>query len=265
MVSDFGWCAVLRGALLLVVGLGVVSGCASTSGDVKAASAGLTAALGSVDDAVLGFQALYLAEIQRTRTDLQNAYVARAVRLRARALSGELKSAAWEGALRDSGLMAVAEEIEASEAAARELVRRVAQMTLGEGEGAEAALGSLFGGQAAALRKSAAALREKGLVAAAEALEAKAAQLDTERPDLLGDPLAMGYLKALLELNTTARDLPRGLGDLRAAVAYLRETHAVVDGWIQADVTPSGEDLGRVFERRAGEAGFKAPRLPHGL
>lgn len=257
----------LRGALapLLSALLISLSACASTSSDVKQASGQLTAALGAMDGAVLDFQSLYLAEIQRTRADLQDAYVARAVRLRARALSGELDGPAWEAKLRSHGLLAVAEEIEASEAAARGLVGRVAQMTLAEGETAEAALGTLYGGQAAALRTSAAALREKGLTAAADQLDARAAQLEAERPDLLGDPLAMGTLKALVELNTMARDLPLRLEDLRAAVAYLGATHAVVDGWIQADVRPSGEALGQLFDKHGESLDIKAPRLPRGL
>lgn len=255
----------LRGVLASMMSALVVSACASTTSDVKQASGRLTVALGAMDGAVSDFQALYLAEIQRTRADLQDAYIARAVRLRARTLSGELDGAAWEAKLRSHGLLAVAEEIEASEAAARGLVERVGQVTLAEGETAEAALGNLYGGQAAALRKSAAALREKGLNAAADALEARATQLEAERPDLLGDPLATGYLKALVELNTLAREVPTRLGDLRAAVDYLAATHAVVDGWVQADVTPSGETLGQVFDKHSESLDIKAPRLPGGL
>lgn len=255
----------LRGALACVITALAVSACASTTSDVKRASGQLTAALGAMDGAVLDFQALYSAEIQRTRADLQDAYIARAVRLRARTLSGELDGAAWEAKLQRHGLLAVAEEIEASEAAARGLVARVAQVTLAEGETAEAALGNLYGGQAAALQASAAALREKGLNAAADQLDARAARLETERPDLLGDPLAMGYLKALVELNTMARDLPLRLEDLRAVVDYLAATHAVVDGWIQADVTPSGEALGELFDKHGERLDIKAPRLPRGL
>ncbi|MEZ4267468.1 MAG: hypothetical protein R3F39_13905 [Myxococcota bacterium] len=255
----------LRGALALVIPALVVSACATTSSDVKQASGQLTAALSAMDGAVLDFQALYLAEIQQTRTDLQDAYIARAVRLRTRALSSELDGPAWEAKLRARGLLAVAEEIEASENAARELVGRVATMTLAEGQTAEAALGDLYGGQAAALRTSAAALREKGLTAAADALDARAAQLEAARPDLLGDPLATGYLKALVELSTMARDLPLRLEDLRAAVDYLAATHGVVDGWIQADVKPSGEALGELFDKHGEQLNIKAPRLPRGL
>ncbi|MCB9729787.1 MAG: hypothetical protein H6744_15110 [Deltaproteobacteria bacterium] len=249
---------------VLLCALVLAQGCASTSSDIKQASAELTATLGAVDAAALEFQALYLAEIQRTRADLQDAYVARAVRLRTRALSGELDGPAWEARLREHGLLAVAEEIEATEASARELVRRVAKVELTGEEPADAALGGLFGAQAAELRKAAAGLRAAGLAGQADALEARAARLESERPELLADSRARSYLLGLVELNTMAARTPARLADLRAAVEYLRTVHEVVDGWIQADVTPSGAALGEVFARRASDAGFTAPRLGGG-
>lgn len=244
----------LLGGLLLATAL-AAGGCAS-SPDVKMASTRMTQALGELQGSISAFQRLYLSEIEKTRDEIGAAIVARSVRGRIAELSQSFDEPEWREKFQRHGLIALSEEIEATQDSALRMVRLVAsERPEGEETGA-AALERIALGQAQNLRTSAEALRQSGLETEAVELERRAAEIEADAGTLFRDPINQAYFEALLELGASQAEIPQNLAQLKALVRVLQQTHAVVHDWVMTDVSVSGEEVAGLLEKHAATLGL---------
>jgi hypothetical protein len=239
---------------LVVVAIGPTLTACSANPQVKIASTEFTAALGELRTASRDFRSVYTAEIQKTRDDLQNAIVARALRLRVEQISEDLDERDSEFASR--GLISLAEELAQTEEEYRKLTELVASVTLRREDRPEGGVERALEAQAAAARTTAEQLR--GLnPAAAEELENRARELEERRNlDFLEDARIGAYIDALLELGAAASEAGANLRQLDALIRVLQETHSVIHAWIMTDVSVSGEQLADLFEEHAEALGL---------
>ncbi|MFQ6004857.1 MAG: hypothetical protein ACE5OQ_05070 [Woeseia sp.] len=227
----------------------MLSGCVA-SPEVKLASAEMTNAINEYDKNVSLFEQAWLAEIDRVRSDLAEAIVARAVKRHIDELSGSLDEPDWQRKFKAHGLVTLSEQIEQARRSAAAMVTIVSRRTPGANQSGDELLQIIAGEQAGGLRASASAIAAADPGAAAE-LRRRAGELDEAAGagGLFGDALSDGLAIALLEWNAARAEIPVNLGNLKNLVAVLRETHAVVDAWIMTDVTVSGEEVARLFVR----------------
>jgi hypothetical protein len=247
------WKTLVTGPLV-VIGIFFV-GCAS-SPEVKLASTKMTAALAELDEGIRLFRNRYIAEIERTRTDIGDAMVARMVRNRIERLSVKLEDPEWRERFRNRGLIDLSREIEDTQDTARALVDVVSAIRLRRGETAALRLNELLSRQAKALRKSAEILRQSNQERAAEELETRAAALEKNTRALTEDKRIAVYLEAIIELGAMKAEVPQNLKNLETLVKMLRETHAIIDEWVMTDVIVSGAQVGQLLVEHARDFGL---------
>jgi len=220
----------------------------STSPEVKLASTNILATTEELGNAVTAFQDLYLTEIDKTRTEIEKAFVARAVRNSITTLSEGFDKPEWSDQFRERGLIAVSQAVERAEENSRSLVRNVRDRVPRQGETTEEILSAVGDRQLEKLKVSARALRETGSTEAAAkleaAIEAKLAERKKNAAVVSSDPIMQGYLQALLELAALRKAIPANLADLDAIVNFLHDTHGFVHSALVTDVKLSGKDLG---------------------
>lgn len=226
----------------------------SANPQVKIASTEFTAALGELRTASRDFRSAYTGEIQKTRDEIQNAIVARAVRLRVERISERLDERESEFAAR--GLISLADTLAQTEEEYRKLAELVASVTLKRDERPEGGVQRVLDAQVAAARTFAERLRPLN-PAAAEELEKRARELEEKRNlDFLDDAKIDAYVVALLDLGAAADEAGTNLRQLDALVRVLQETHSVIHEWIMTDVKVSGEQLANLFQKHAGTLGL---------
>jgi hypothetical protein len=232
--------------------------CASPP-QAQLASTQLTAVLTELRGATRSFRNAYVAEIERTQTELERAVVARSVKNRVQELSRSFGEPEWHDRFRQQGLIALSEEIEQEQDAARRLVNEVGRIRLRRDELASEGLERLIDRHAEALRASAAQLRAQGVIEAADELEARAADFETGGAQAIEDELLRAYLEAYLELGALRREVPQNLRQLTTLVEILQETHSVVHEWVMTDVKVSGADIADLLVRHAEVLDLGAP------
>ncbi|MFQ5548952.1 MAG: hypothetical protein ACE5FV_11720 [Woeseia sp.] len=227
----------------------LLAGCVS-SPEVKLASAAMTNAINEYDKNVAVFEQAWIAEIDRVRSDLGQAIVARTVKRRIDELSGGFDDADWQRQFKDHGLVTLSAQIEEARRAASNMVAIVSRRVPASDQSGADVLQVIAGEQAGGLRASANAIADLDPDAAAELMR-RADELERAAGagGLFGDDLSDSLAVALLEWNAARAEIPVNLRNLKNLVAVLRETHAVVDAWIMTDVTVSGEEVARLFVR----------------
>jgi hypothetical protein len=240
--------------LLLMAVAPMIGGCVS-SPDAKQASTEMMGALDELDGASREFQSLYKAEVETTRREIGEAIVARAVFLKVADLSNGFKDRGEQ--FKSKGLIELSRDIEKEQTRARKLVEEVSKLRLAAEQDAQTAVKDLVSRQPAALRKSAQAL-EATSPGEAEKLRERADALDAG-VTLSEDKISQAYFKSLVELSAIESEVPQNMQRFRDVIAMLRETHAVVHGWVMTDVTVSGKELGALVEKHAKEFGFAEP------
>ena len=241
---------------LLVAALGACS----ANPQVKIASTEFTGALSELRTASRDFRSVYTGEIQKTRDQIQNAIVARAIRLRVEQISEQLDDRDSEFAAR--GLISLADELAQTEEEYGKLAELVASVTLKRDERPEGGVRRVLDVQVAAARTFAERLRPLS-PAAAEELENRARELEEKKNlDFLEDPKIDAYVDALLELGAAAEEAGANLRQLDVLVRVLQETHSVIHGWIMTDVKVSGEQLANLFQEHAGTLGLTPGDAP---
>ena len=231
----------------------------SASPEVKLTSANVLATTEELGKAVTTFQDLYLAEIDKTRSEVGKAVVSRAVRQEITALSTHFGETNWTNQFKAKGLIAVSERIEQTEDRARALVREVMQLTPQEAQDPQAALVDFFGKQTASMRASAAELRKNGQTQSADYLDSLAQSREQMDSHVSIDPRMQSYLKVLVELGAMRREMPKNLERLTQVVTFLENTQRVIHKALMTDVTLSGKDVGDFVVSHANQLGLSAP------
>lgn len=223
---------------------GLFAGCA-TPPDVKQASSNVSAAIDELDHAIVNFQNLYVAEVEKTRQELAKAYVARAVSLKIQSLA--IDAGKPPPGVSHHGLIGLSREIEGGEDSARRVVAAIIRLKPKTDADAAKALKERNSDIAQALRRQAKEFRKHEYSKeTAEEFELKADDLErvaTRTQDKMMDDM----LESIVSLAQMKRDIPSDLSDLRSTIQFLGMTHDAVHAWIMADVTVSGEDVGEML------------------
>jgi hypothetical protein len=246
----------ISGATLLVLPL---ASCAF-SPDVKLASVQISDALKDLGTANQTLEQVYLGQIERTRSDIENAVVARSVELKIQALALEVDGPARNAGPRSRSLILLSREIEAVQTQARSLARLVTLSAPWDRETTAPGIRGFVDAQVKALRTSALALRSQGLSEEAGILEARADEADQAvDADSFHDPVLQAYLAALRDLALMTSEATTSLKELDNLVKMLRGTHSVVHRWVMTDVRPSGARIGDLLEEHARLLGLEIP------
>lgn len=216
--------------------VGVATACVS-SPEVKQASSELTTIYGSLTGAEGTFRRAFLAEIARTRSDLEAAIVARAVKAKVDQLA-EVE--------RKGNLIALSGDIEKEQQAMRSFLADVRTVARKQAKANDELTGADFlaGYKAAVIQErmeTAAELDKNGLKDAAADLRANAKQFP--------DAATLEDVQATFELIQTERIVKRNLEDFQVVVRALQEMHATIDQWIVTDVNVSGAQVAELVSR----------------
>ena len=236
--------------LIVILHITFTLGCAS-SPDVKVASSQMSQALDEYEHNLLSFRDAWMAEIDKTRVELGNALVARAVKYRIEQLSQEsngFSNATWQKEFKKRGMIALSEEIESTQEAARRYVRRLLDTNL-EDKSVSDVLSELNQENKSALLALADML-ESNKPAKARRVREYANSLDM-RNEIIEDSMVRSYAAQILEWGALKKEIPENLGNLQQVVAALKTTHTTVDNWIQTDVKVSGQQIAEMVETHA--------------
>jgi hypothetical protein len=254
LASRIRRCPQVTGRLVAYCALGTAAlgaGACASSSKAQLASTQLSAVLSELRAATTTFRTSYVAEIDRTRTELARAFIARSINNQIRDLSKHFDEPEWIARFRHTGLIALSEEIEAARKAAQQMIRETDTLTLREEETGADGLARLAKAQAAALRATAEQLKSQEQTEAAEELFARADRLEARPQEAIPDDRLRAYLESYIELGAMKREAPRNLRQLVTLVTVLQETHAVVHEWVMTDVKISGAAVAALLTKHA--------------
>ena len=233
------------------------AGCVSSL-DVKLASSQMTLAIDEYGQNIKKFQTLWITEIEKTQTDLGQALIARAVKLRISELSdssNEFTTNAWQKKFAKSGMIALSEEIEAAQESARMYVQRLFEYQLDD-KPVSTVLAEIDAENAGALRFLADSIESRKPTEASRIR--KYADSISARNKMTNDSMISSYAAQILEWRKLKEEIPNNLKNLEQVIDALRITHATVDGWIQTDVKASGEQIGDLVKKHSTVLGLQA-------
>jgi hypothetical protein len=228
----------------------------STSPEVRLTSANALATTEELGKAVTAFQDLYLGEIDKARSEVEKAFVSRAVRQEITALSTHFGEPEWTNQFKAKGLITVSGRIEQTEDSARALVREVMQLTPPAGKDPQDLLVEFFAKQTASMRSSAAELRRSGQTQSADDLDTRA---KTQEQMGSHDPRMRSYLQVLVQLGAMRRETPKNLEQLTQIVTFLQNTQGEIHKALMTDITLSGKNVGEFVGSHAKQLGLSAP------
>lgn len=243
-----------RRNLLLVAAMLLVIGCVS-SPEVKLASSQMTQAIDEYGQNIMRYRDLWVAEIDKTLDDLSRALVVRAVKQRIETLSTQSKNfsnAHWRKQFQQKGMIALSEEIEDTQDAARIYIRKLMKYKVNEAA-VQAGIGE-FNKRIYDQGIEALEMMENTGVTEIEIQKARAA-INAQKL-MLADPIIESYGQQIIEWKALKQEVPLNLKNLENVIQALKTTHQTVDGWIQTDVNASGEQVGQLVVKHAGMLGL---------